>query len=78
MKRKDLSNEEKSFLELIARNLWQARREGAIVGCLYTVGIVGLTYLVVQTGPFDPLSVLWYSGMLVICFDAQKRVFKKP
>ncbi len=75
---KDLSSEEKTFLELIARNVWQARREGAIVGCLYTLGIVGLSYLVVQTGPFDPLSVLWYSGIGVICFDAQRRVFKKP
>ncbi len=74
----DLSNEEKTFLELIARNLWHARREGAIVGCLYTLGIVGLSYLVVQTGPFDRLSVLWYSGILVICFDAQRRISKDP
>ena len=78
MKRKDLSNEEKTFLELIARNVWQAWREGAFVGCVYTLGIAGLSYLVIQTGPFDPLSVLWYSGIGAICFDAQRRVFKKP
>ena len=75
---KELSIEEKTFLELTARNVWHARREGAIVGCLYTLGIVGLSYLVVQTGPFDRLSVLWYSGIAVICFDAQRRIFKKP
>ena len=78
MNRKDLSSEERTFLELIARNVWEARREGAVVGSLYTLGIVGLSYLVVQTGPFDPLSVLWYSGIAVICFDAQRRIFKKP
>ena len=78
MKRKELSSEERTFLELIGRNVWQARREGAIVGCLYTLGIVGLSYLVVQTGPFDPLSVLWYSGIAVICFDAHRRIFKTP
>ncbi len=78
MNRKDLSSEEKTFLELIARNVWQARREGAIVGCLYTLGIVGLSYLVVQTGYLNPLSVLWYSGIAVIGFDAQRRIFKKP
>ncbi len=78
MKRKDLSSEERTFLELIARNVWQARREGAIVGCLYTLGIVGLSYLVVQTGYLNPLSVLWYSGILVIVYDAQRRIFKKP
>ena len=77
MNRKDLSNEETTFLELIARNVWQARREGAIVGCLYTLGIVGLSYLVFQTGPLDPLSVLWYSGIAVICFDGQRRIFRK-
>ncbi len=78
MNRKDLTNEEKSFLELIARNVWQARREGAIVGCLYTLGIVGLSYRVVQTGYLNSLSVLWYSGILVIVYDAQRRIFKKP
>jgi len=37
MKQSDLDQEEKVFLQLIARNVWKARREGAIVGCLYTV-----------------------------------------
>ncbi len=78
MKRKDLSSEEKTFLELIARNVWQARREGAIVGCLYTLGIVGFSYLIFQTGYLNPLSVFWYSGIAVICFDSYRRVFKKP
>ena len=78
MKHKELSNEEKTFLELIAKNVWQARREGAIVGCLYTLGIVGLSYLILQTGYFNPLSVLWYSGIVVIVYDAQRRIFKKP
>ena len=78
MKKKEVSSEEKTFLELIARNVWQARREGAIVGCLYTLGIVGLSSLVAQTNPFDPLSVLWYSGILVIGFDCWRRVFRKP
>ena len=78
MKRKNLSSEVKTFLELIGRNVWQARREGAIVGCLYTLGIVGLSYLVVQTGYLNPLSVLWFSGIAVICFDAYRRVFKQP
>ncbi len=78
MKQSDIDDEERTFLELIGHNVWQARREGAIVGCLYTLGIVGLSYLVGQTGPFDPLSVLWYSGILVIVYDAQRRIFKKP
>ena len=29
MKRTDLNSEERTFLELIAMNVWQARRQGA-------------------------------------------------
>ena len=79
MKRKDLSSEEKTFLELIARNVWQARREGAIVGCLYTLGILGCFYLAVfQIGLTEPLSIVCYGGILAILFDAYRRVFKRP
>ena len=35
MKRTDLNSEERTFLELIAMNVWQARRQGATIGrCL--------------------------------------------
>ncbi len=41
MKRTDLNSEERTFLELIAMNVWQARRQGAIAGAAYVKSLVG-------------------------------------
>jgi len=79
MKRKDLSSEDRTFLELIAKNVWQARREGVVVGTLYTLGVLGCGYLAVfQIGISEPLSFVCYLGILAIWFDAYRRVFKRP
>ncbi len=40
MKRTDLNSDERTFLELIAMNVWQARRQGTIIGAAYVLGIV--------------------------------------
>ena len=56
MKESELSNDEKNFLRLITRNIWQARREGAIVGCLYNLGVGLLVYIaVINLGPSNPI-----------------------
>jgi len=79
MKRKDLTSEDRTFLELIAKNVWQARREGTVVGTLYTLGVLGCIYLAVfQIGITEPLSIICYLGILAIWFDAYRRVFRKP
>lgn len=38
--------EDQLFLELIAKNVWKARREGAIFGVVYTVLIVALLWAI--------------------------------
>ena len=79
MKESELSNDEKNFLRLLARNIWIARREGAIVGCLYTLGVGLLVYLaIVELGPSNPISAICYVGILAIAYDAYQRVFKQP
>jgi len=79
MKENELSNDEKNFLRLLARNIWIARVERAIVGCLYTLGIGLLLYLAVfELGPGNPVSAICYVGILAIGYDAYHRVFKQP
>ncbi len=79
LKQSDLDAEERTFLELITQNVWQARREGVVVGRLYTVGVLVCVYLaVVRIGIYEPLSLLPYGAILAIWFDAWRRVFKKP
>ncbi len=48
MKRTDLNSEERTFLELIAMNVWQARRQGAIIGAAYVLGVGLLAYLMLK------------------------------
>ncbi len=71
--------EEKLFLELIARNVWKARREGAIVGVIYC-GLIGVLLWValVELDPFSTVSVTIYAACVVLLFDFWRRVFKKP
>jgi len=71
--------EEKLFLELIARNVWKARREGAIVGVIYC-GLSGVLLWValVELDPFSTVSVTIYAACVVLLFDFWRRVFRKP
>ena len=48
MKRTDLNSEERTFLELISMNVWQARRQGAIIGAAYVLGVGLLAYLMLK------------------------------
>ena len=41
----DLPNENRAFLEPLAMNVWQTRREGALIGCLYTLCVIGMIYV---------------------------------
>ena len=68
MKRTDLNSEERTFLELIAMNVWQARRQGAIVGAAYVLGVGLLLYLIMDVGPLDPVSSFLYAGIAVMTF----------
>jgi len=71
--------EEKLFLELIAKNVWKARREGAIVGVIYC-GLIGVLLWValVELDPFSTVSVTIYAACAVLLFDFWRRVFRKP
>ncbi len=63
MKRTDLNSEERTFLELIAMNVWQARRQGAIAGAAYVLGVELLLYLIMDVGVLDPMSSFLYAGV---------------
>ena len=63
MNRDDLPDEDRAFLDALARKIWQARREGALVGCLYTLCVVGMLYVALfEYGPTHPVSALCYGG----------------
>jgi len=78
MKRTDLNSEERTFLELIAMNVWQARRQGAVIGAGYVLGVGLLPYLIMDVGPLDPMSSFLYAGIAVMTFLLWQRVIRKP
>ena len=78
MKRTDLDSEERTFLELITMNVWQARRQGAIIGASYVLGVGLLLYFILDVGPLDPMSSFLYPGIAVMTFLLWQRVFRKP
>ena len=78
MKRTDLNSEERTFLELIAVNVWQARRQGALIGAAYVLGFGLLAYLIMDVGPLDPMASFLYAGVAVMTYLLWQRVFRKP
>ena len=74
----DNDKQEKLFLELIAKNVWKARREGAILGVVYCVLIGALLWAAVSRGPLSGISAAVYAACAVLLFDFWRRVFKKP
>jgi hypothetical protein len=70
--------EEQLFLELLAENVWKARREGAILGVVYTVLIVALLWATASLGSLSGISAAIYAACMVLLFDFWRRVFKKP
>ena len=71
-------SEERTFLELIAMNVWQARRQGAIIGAAYVLGVGLLLYLIMDVGPVDPMSSFLYAGIAVMTLLLWQRVIRKP
>ena len=59
-------SKERTFLELIAMNVWQARRQGAIIGAAYVLVVGFLLYLIMDVGPLDPMSLFLYAGIAVM------------
>ena len=70
--------EEKLFLELIAKNIWRARREGAILGVIYSVVVSALLWVAVATlGLFTPISGVIYAGCVTLLIDFWRRAFRE-
>ena len=66
MKESEISNDEKNFLRLMAKNIWIARGERAVAGSLYTLSMVLLGYVAITELRWtDPMSMLCCSGILV-------------
>ena len=78
MKRTDLNSEERTFLELIAMNVWQARRQGVIIGAAYVLGFGFLAYLIMNVGVLDPMSSFLYAGIAVMTYLLWQWVIRKP
>ena len=75
----EVSREEQEFLSLITRNLWKARREGAIIGGAYMFCVLTMLYVAIaQLGLLHPISALCYGGVVVVAMDAYRRLFKRP
>jgi len=70
--------QEKLMLELVAKHVWKARREGAILGVVYGLLIAVLTWVAVTVlGPITAGSAAIYAACVVLLFDIWRRVFKK-
>ncbi len=70
--------EEQLFLELLAKNVWKAQREGAIVGVIYCALTGVLLWATVSLGSLSGISAAIYAACVVLLFDFWRRVFKKP
>jgi hypothetical protein len=79
MNRNDLPDEDRAFLDSLARKVWQARREGPLIGCLYTFCMVGMLYVALfHLGPTHAVSALCYGGMIVVLVEAYRKFFRAP
>jgi len=70
--------EEKLFLERLTLKIWEARREGSLIGAAYVLGVGLLLYLIADVGPLDPMSSFLYAGIAVMTFLLWQRVLRKP
>ncbi len=71
--------QEKLMLELVGKHVWKARREGAVVGALYSLLVVFLLWVALaELGPLTGVSAALYATCAVLVFDFWRRVFKKP
>ena len=62
--------EETLFLALMAKNIWRARREGALVGFIYSFLIGVLLWVAVASlGPFAAPSAVIYAACGTLVFD---------
>lgn len=70
------SDEEQAFLIRLATKICQARREGALIGSLYTLCAISMLYVAfAKLGPMHAVSALCYGGVVVLGVDAWRRLF---
>ena len=70
--------EEKLFLESLARRIWKARNEGVTIGAGFMLGVGFLTYLIIDVGLLDPVAAFLYAGIGAMAYTLWSKVFRKP
>jgi hypothetical protein len=74
-----LTNEGRAFLNSLTRKVWQARREGALISCRYTLCIVCMLYVTLfHSGPTHPFSALCDGGVVVVLVEAYRKFAREP
>jgi hypothetical protein len=67
-----------TFLASITMQVWRARREGALMGSLYTLSVIGMLYVALfEYGPTHPVSALCYGGVVVVLVEVYRRFIRK-
>ena len=69
----------RDFLDSLAMRIWEARREGALIGCLCTLSVIWPLYVAfLQYGQTHPVSALCYGGVAVVLAEAYVRLVLGP
>lgn len=73
------TEEELAFLDRLTASVGKARREGALIGSLYTFLALSMLYVAfAKLGPTHAVSALCYGGVVVLAVDGYRRVIRRP
>ncbi len=58
------SDEKKLILDLLAHHVWKARREGILIGVVYTLSVSFLLYAAFSGDPLRLLAIVCYMTVI--------------
>ena len=71
------SDEKKLILDLLANQVWTARREGILVGTVYAFSVSFLLYAAFSGDPYRLLAVICYMTLITVTAIVWLKFFKK-
>lgn len=70
-------NEESEFLERLANRVWNARREGVVIGVAYTVFVGFFLYAAFSGNPLRFLAIVCYMMVITATLIIWLKVFQR-
>ncbi len=71
------SDEKKLILDLLANQVWTARREGILVGTVYAFSVSFLLYAAFSGDPYRLLAVICYMTLVTVTAIVWLKFFRK-